>query len=108
MGGRSLREVMASPDGNAIKDKLTESHPELLTFPTKESVLDKLCGVGKWKELDINDSGTIEPNEVPSAAELKKKFTIKELKAELKKHGLDVKGKEDELIERLRKFLKGE
>ena len=107
MGGRSLKDVLKSEDGAIVRNALITKYPELKQ-DNKETVLNNLFGKGKWKELDKDDSGTIEPNEVPSAAELKNKFTVKELKAELKKLGLDIKGKEDELIERLRKFLKGE
>lgn len=36
-----------------------------------------------------------------------KKLKVTELREELKKHGLETKGKKDELVKRLEKFLAG-
>ena len=106
MGGRKLKDVLKSDDGELIKAKLKEKYPELES--SKDVRLDAICGNGKWAELDKDKSGVIEADEVLSVDEFKNKFTVNELKAKLKELGLSLRGKEDTLAKRLRTALLGE
>ena len=103
MGGRKLKDVLKSDDGELIKAKLKEKYPELES--SKDVRLDAICGKGKWNERDKDKSGSIEKSKLPTLEDLKEKYTVAELKDLLKEKGLSTSGRETTLAKRLLKSM---
>ncbi len=99
MNGKKLKDILKSSDADIIKNRLKERYPQ--NFGSKNEKLDAMFGKGKWKELDVDNSGSIEADDLPSIDELKEKYTVKELKSLLSDKGLSTRGKEETLAKRL-------